>query len=119
MTTLQDLKKLGGFAAEKPVRKEIHFEIDGKQYDAVIHVRQLGIGGYESIFTEDGDRKSQSAKAIAETILLGEKADERLSFDDAYRLKTELASEMLKAFNEVNVPKKSSQGTTNSSATSV
>lgn len=119
MTTLQDLKTLGAFAAEKPVRKEIHFEIDGTEYDAVIHVRQLGIGGYESIFTEDGDHRSQSAKAISEAILLGEKGDERISFEQAYRLKTALASKMLEAFNEVNAPKKPSPGKTSSSATSV
>lgn len=58
MTTLQDLKKLGAFVADKPIRKEVHFEIDGNEFDAVIHVRQLGIGGYEAIFADGSDTKS-------------------------------------------------------------
>lgn len=118
MTTLHDIQKLGGFVAEKPVRKDIHFEIDGQQFDATIHVRQLGIGGYESIFKDDADKQSQSARAISEAISLGQDGKERLSFDDAFRLKQNLGAAMLEAFHEVNAPKKASPDKTSSSATS-
>jgi hypothetical protein len=119
MTTLKQLTAQGGFAATKPVKKHIAFEIDGNALEADIFVRQIGIGEYEDVYlADDKDKRSKTAKIIAESVTLGEDGKERISFDDAYRMKPSLASAILDAFNEVNGAKKSSAAATGSSATS-
>jgi hypothetical protein len=107
MTTLKQLTEQGGFAATKPIKKHIKFEIDGNKLEADIHVRQIGIGEYEDVYVgDDKDKRSKTAKMISESVLLGEDGKERISFDDAYRMKPALASAILDAFNEVNGAKK-------------
>lgn len=119
MTTLQDLKKIGAFAHAKPVQKTIRFDVDGEKMEAIVHVRQLGIGDYEAIQRDEKDNDSFTARAISESILLGEGGKERISLKEAFRLKPSIANAMLEAFSEVNAPKKSLAGTSNSSANSV
>lgn len=118
MITLKELTASGAFAPKELVRKEISFDIDGQTCNATIHVKALGIGDYEAIYNDKDDKKSQTASAISEAILLGENGTERLSFEQAFRLKPEVANAMLTAFGEVNNPKKASADTTNSSVTS-
>lgn len=119
MTTLKQLTEQGGFAAAKPIKKHIEFEIDGQKLEADIHVRQIGIGEYEDAYLGEGkDKRSKTAKVISEAITLGEDGTERISFEDAYRMKPALAGAILDAFNEVNGAKKSSPAAIGSSATS-
>lgn len=117
MTTLKDLQKAGAFVAEKPIKKSIKYTLDGQDYEAEIFVKEIGVGEREALFTGDDDEKSRVAKIIAHTVLLGD-GSERISYPDAFRLKQPLADAMVAACNEVNAPKKSSAGTSDSSATS-
>jgi hypothetical protein len=117
MSTLKELKAMGAFTSDKPVRKEIKFTLNGEDLSAVIHVKHLGIGEYESLFLGDDESRSRTAKAISHAVTLGEDGKERISFQDAYRLEPVLAGAMLTAFNEVNTPKKSSRPASVSSAT--
>lgn len=116
MTTIKELKALGGFVPEKPVLQEIEYKLDGESYRASIYVKRLGIGEYEALFMSVDDKRSRTALTISQAISLGAEGKERISFEDAYRLRPELAGAMLNAFNEVNVPKKSSGRATDSSA---
>lgn len=119
MTTLKQLTTQGGFVAAAPIVKHITFEIDGEKLEADIHVRQIGIGEYEDAYLDDGkDKRSKTAKIISEAITLGDDGKERISFEDAYRLKPPLAGAILEAFNEVNGGKKPSPAATDSSVTS-
>lgn len=118
MTTLKELKAQGAVVSDKPVRKEIAYTLDGEAYKATVHVKRFGIGEYEALFSNDADKRSRSALTIAQAITLGADGKERITFEDAYRLRPELATAMLGAFNEVNVPKKSSGRGTASSASS-
>lgn len=118
MTTLKELEKSGSFVADKPVKKSINYTLDGQDYTADIFVKELGIGEREALFTDGDDDKSRMAKIIAQGILLGDDGKERISYDYAYRIKGALGEAMINAFNEVNAPKKSSAGTSDSSAIS-
>ncbi len=107
MSSLKDLKALGGFVSDKPVKKEIKFKLDGDdELTATIHVKKLAIGDYEALFLVDNEDRSRTAKVISEAITLGD-GTERITFKDAYRLHTSLAGAMISAFNEVNTTKKS------------
>jgi hypothetical protein len=117
MSTLKELKAMGAFTSDKPVRKEIKFTFNGEDLSAVIHVKHLGIGEYEALFLGDEDNRSRTAKAISQAVTLGEDGKEKISFQDAYRLDPAWAGAMLTAFNEVNTPKKSLRPASASSAT--
>lgn len=119
MTSVKQLKELGGFVSDKPVKKDITFSIDGgDELTATIHVKQLNIGEYETLFLTDTEERARTAKAISVAITLGEDGREKISFQDAYRLHPKLAGAMLVAFNEVNnPPKKTSRPASDSSAT--
>lgn len=119
MTTLKDLKQIGGQVPTKPIKKEITFTLEGEEYTASIFVKKLGIGEYEALYlVDDKDNRSRTAKTISTAITLGEDGKEAISFQDAYRLQTPLASAMLQAFGEVNGGKKSSPPENDSSANS-
>ena len=118
MSSLKDLRALGAFVSDKPVRKEIKFKLDGDDdYTAIIHVKKLAIGDYETLFLMGNEDRSRTAKVISEAITLGDDGKERIKFEDAYKLHPSLARAMIDAFNEVNVAKKSSRPETGSSAT--
>lgn len=117
MSSLSDLKNLGGIVSDRPIRKSITFNLGGDDdLTADIHVKRLSVGDYESLFLSGNDEKSRTARVIAETITLGPDGKERISFQDAYRLHPNLASAMIEAFNEVNGSKKPSRPATSSSA---
>lgn len=117
MSSLKDLKALGGFVPSAPIKKEIKFKLDDDtDYDAIIHVKKLAVGDYEALFVVDKEQRSKTAKLISEAVTLGPEGKERITFEDAYRLHPRLASAMVDAFNEVNAAKKSSRPATGSSA---
>lgn len=105
MTTLKDLKALGGVVSEVPVEKEIKFTIDEQEYTAKIHVKRLSIGDHEKLFGK-GDDGERAAHLISHAVMLGEGGKERISFKDAYQLHPRLADAMINAVNEVNGAKK-------------
>lgn len=114
MTSIKDLESLGAFVPDAPVKKEVPFYLAGKDVTVSIFVKRLGIGHYESLFLNDKDERSRTARAISEAVTLGEKGEQRLTFDQAYKLDPQLAREILTAFNEVNSPKKPSAPVTDS-----
>lgn len=106
MSSLKDLKGMGGLVPDAPVKREIKFKLDGVDYTASIFVKVLGIGSYEEKLIGGDDKKSRTAQLISETITLGDDGKEKLSFEEAYKLRPALAGAMVKAFNEVNAEKK-------------
>lgn len=117
MTSLNDLKKAGGFVPEAPIAKSITFKTDnGDDVSADIFVRKLGVSDYESLFTGEAVSKSHTAMAIHVGIRLG-KGDEVIPYDLAARLDKSLATALMRAFQEVNGPKKTSPSAKGSSAT--
>lgn len=117
MSSMKELRALGGFVSDKPVKKEIKFTIDdGDELSAFIHVRKLSVGDVEALFITDKEERSRTAKLISEAVTLGDDGKEKISFQDAYRLHTSLAAAMVNAFNEVNSSKKSLRPVTGSSA---
>lgn len=118
MTTLKDLKAMGAFIPDTPIEKEIKFRLDdGEEVSSTIFVKRLNIGEYESLFLNDKEERSRTAKMISEGIRLGDKGQERLTFQQAYTLHPSIAGAMITAFNEVNTPKKASRPESGSSAT--
>lgn len=118
MSTLKELKAMGGFVPDKPISKEIKFTLDdATEYSAIIHVKKMNIGEYEALFLTDKEEKSRTAKIISVGVFLGEDGKERIPFDEAYKLHPSLAGAMVTAFHEVNIPKKVSRPKTDSSAT--
>lgn len=115
MSKLKELESMGGFISTKPVPKEIKFDIDGKEYTASVFVKRLSVGDFESLFINDKEERSRTAKLISEAITLDE-GRERIPFQKAYQLHPALAGAMVKAFNEVNESKKASRPATDSSA---
>lgn len=108
MTTLKDLQKVGCFVPEAPVPRTIVFKgDDGKDYDASVFVKKLGVADYESLFVGGAQSRSHSAMAIHVGIRLGEKGDEVIPYELAMRMDKGLASALMDVFNEVNGPKKS------------
>ena len=118
MSSLKELQALGAFVSDKPVKKEITFKLDGdEEHTAVIHVKKLSVGDYESLFLTEKEERSRTATLIAQAVSLGPDGKERISFEQAYKLHAGLAGAMVNAFNEVNLAKKSSRPETGSSAT--
>lgn len=117
MTSMKDLKEMGGTVSPIPVKKEIKFTLkDEVEYTAVIHVKRLGIGDYEALFLVEGEERSRTAKIISQCITLGPSGKEPITFKEAYQFQPALAGAMIVAFNEVNSAKKSSPPATGSSA---
>lgn len=118
MTSLKELKAMGAFIPDEPIKKEIKFRLDdGQEVSTTIFVKRLNIGEYESLFLSDKEDRSRTAKMIAEGIRLGDKGQERLTFQQAFTLHPSIAGAMIGAFNEVNTPKKSLPPEKGSSAT--
>lgn len=106
---LQDLKDRGGFVPQAPIPVEVTWTRkgpDGAEASDTftIHVLRQSFGTIERLLltdSKDPDR-SQSARFIAETIRLGDKGKEVITYADAYALEPSLAGVFLKAINEVN-----------------
>lgn len=106
MTSLKELRELGGLVSEKPIKKDIKFKVEEDEITAVVHVVRLGIGDYEkAVESKEGDR-SHMAHIISSFVRLGDNGAEKISYTDAYRLTPSLGGAMVQAFNEVNAAKK-------------
>ena len=106
MTSLKELKAKGALISGAPVPADIewtHVGEDGQEVTdkfKVFVIRQ-SFGVIDRIFSGENDR-SRSAKFISECIRLGEKANEQISYDDAFQLDPGLAAAFVDAINRVN-----------------
>jgi tail assembly chaperone len=68
-----------------------------------VFVKRQSFGSIERLFLkDDDDDRSRSAAYIADTILLGDKGTEPMSYNDAYQLEPSLAKVLIEAINSVN-----------------
>ena len=109
---LTDLKSRGAFVGNVPQRKTIQWsQIDPGTGERVtdnvdIFVRPLSFGDVERIYVNGfgGDDRSRAAALICARVLLGENAEERLSYEEAYSLEPGLGAAMIKAIEDVGEP---------------
>lgn len=102
MISIDSLSKTGAFVSNVPVKRTITYKLDdGVETTGDIHVKRLSVGDHESLFMAP-DEKSRTAKVISKVIFLGEKGDERMTFEQAYSLHPNLATAMINEFNIVN-----------------
>lgn len=92
---LAEIRNAGGFIPDEPVKVPV--EWGEHKFD--VYVKRLAFGEVEDLFTDK--TRSQSAKMIAASVLLGEDR-EAISYDDAYRLHPALAAKLIEAINKVN-----------------
>jgi hypothetical protein len=106
VSSLDELRQLGGFVSDRKVEREITFSIDGEGPNtATIFVKKLSVGEHERIFLSpelDDERRSRMALMISECVSLGESGDEAIPFREAYTLHPDLANAMIKAIGSVN-----------------
>lgn len=104
---LKDLIDKGGFVSAEPVKKSVEWvhEVDGEEVTDTFDVWVLkqSFGHMERIWAGPDD-KSRSAALISECIRFGDKAQEQLTYDQAFSLHPGLATSLMVAFNEVNSP---------------
>lgn len=104
---LAELKARGGFVALAPVAKEVTWkhkdEATGEELvdTFTVHVKRQSFGAIESIWAS-GEERSKSASYISQSIRLGDKGKDSLTYDDAYQLDPSLAGVLIAAINEVN-----------------
>lgn len=105
--SLSDLVAEGAFVDPTPVPVPITYTLDdGVEREALIHVKRLSIGDYQSLVTTGDAGRSHVAEVVEAAIRLGAGGKEQISYKDAYRLHVNLANAMMNAFHEVNSPKK-------------
>lgn len=103
---LAELKAKGGIVAAAPVQKEVTWV---RKNDAgeevtdtfIIFVKRQSFGSIETIWASGEDR-SKSASYISQSLRLGDKGKEQMSYDEAYQLDPSLATVFITAINEVN-----------------
>lgn len=104
---LSELKAAGGFVSAEPVKVPVRWrrgEDDVTEFD--IHIRRLSFGEFERIYVDPKDKeRSRTAALISACVLFGEKADEPITYKDAYQLEPSLASALVAAITEVTRPK--------------
>jgi hypothetical protein len=100
---LKELRAKGAFVSAHPVKRSITWKSqDGVELTFDVHVKRLAFGDYESLFLSEQDDRSRMARALCETVKLGDDGKEELSYKDAYQLEPSLARVLLDAVNEVN-----------------
>jgi hypothetical protein len=107
---LQWLRDNGGIVPQTPVTREVSWTHPGPDGQDVtdtftVRVKKLSAGAIERLYAESGKRTrtSYSATMIAETIVLGEEGDERLTYEQAFDLDPTLAEVLLRdAVHHVN-----------------
>lgn len=99
---ITDLKSEGGFVSSKLVAKTIKWDAEDKQHEGEIFVRRVSFGTIDQIMGRDDSDQGMNTALIVETIRLGEKGEEQLTYDQAYQLEPNLAAAMVEALMEVN-----------------
>lgn len=102
---LKTLQQQGGFIDETPVKESVTWRRgDGDEVKFDVHVVRQPFGVVDEVLkTSDG--RSQSARMISNCIRLGEKGQERLTYDQAFVLDPALAFALIGAINRVNAKK--------------
>jgi hypothetical protein len=108
---LAELKAKGGFVALAPVAKEVtwtHKNDAGEEVKDTftVFIKRHSFGTIEQIWAGESDR-SKSASYIAQSVRLGERGKDALSYEDAFQLDPSLATVLIGAINEVNSTGKS------------
>lgn len=105
---LKDLKRRGAIITGDLVKKSVTWthadeatgdEVDD-QFDIYV-VKRLTFGAFDRIWGQALDQ-SKAALLIAECVRLGDEGEERLSYDDAYRLHPGLATVFMEAVKQVH-----------------
>jgi hypothetical protein len=104
---LADLKAKGGCIDLAPVRKSITWKHTGESGEEVtdtfdVWVVRLSFGAIDRLSKINSTERSSNAELIAASIRLGDKGEERLSYDIAYSLDASLALELVRAVAEIN-----------------
>ncbi|ONN70656.1 phage tail assembly chaperone family protein, TAC [Pseudomonas oryzihabitans] len=113
---LNDLKAAGAFVEAAPVKKTIQWnrgQLDAKNKPMIdeftVLVKRQSFAVVEQLYApaagEDEAtlaKRSRNAKLISECVLLGEKGDEQIPYEDALNLEPNLAFALLKVVHEVN-----------------
>ncbi|PNQ53570.1 hypothetical protein C1141_20565 [Vibrio agarivorans] len=100
---IAELKKAGGILPPEPVKKNGAWK--GNTFD--YWVVRPGYGQFERMLREDKTIKgesytSQMAQMIALCVRLGKKAEEQLTYEQAFCLDPALARVFIEGINEVN-----------------
>jgi hypothetical protein len=100
---LAELKAAGGFVPSAPIKKSVTWKRKGHD-DVVfdVRVKRQSFGMIERTFMTGDDDRSNSAAYIADSILLGDKGSEAMTYEDAYQLEPSLAKALIDAINAVN-----------------
>jgi hypothetical protein len=105
MNSLKDLIDMKAFIPDELVPRQITFDLDdGKGAQTFdIFVRRMSIGVHEAIWADGGSlNPSKTARLLSEAIRLGEKGEEKLTYQQAFELNAKIALEMSKAITDVN-----------------
>lgn len=106
---LEDLKSLGGFVDDAPVKKHITWKApDGTEHEGDVYVVRQPFGTIEKALSDFDEDRSRGAHLIALSIRLGDDASEALTYEQAYALTPALAWAFVNAINETNRPPKPS-----------
>ena len=103
---LKQLEEKGGLVSGEPVPKKVKWvRSDGEIVEFDILVKPLSYGRLERIIRdlksdEDDDDRSYNALVISECVVLDE--GERISYEDAYRMRPGLATAISNVVREVN-----------------
>lgn len=102
-----ELKAKGGFVPLAPVKRDVVWTRktesgETEELKFSVFIKKHSFGTIEQIWSGDDDKRSKSAAYIAQSIRLGDKGQEALTYEDAYQLDTGLATVLIAAINEVN-----------------
>ncbi|WP_295460503.1 phage tail assembly chaperone family protein, TAC [uncultured Pseudomonas sp.] len=111
---LKELKAAGAFVEAAPVKKPIkwpHLDENGDPVtdEFTVLVKRQSFAVIENLYSPDAGegeadvaKRSRNAKLISECVLLGEKGEEQIPYEDARNLEPNLAFALLNAVHEVN-----------------
>lgn len=103
---IEDLIAHGGFVSDEPVKRTVIWKKrndSGEQVELKfeVFIKRHSFGAIEKVWSVDGD-KSKAAAFISQSILFGEKGDQKLSYEKAFQLDPGLASVFISEINDVN-----------------
>jgi hypothetical protein len=105
---LKTLRERGGIIPAAPVKREVtwtHAAEDGGEVTDTftVHIVRHSFGTIDRMFTGGVEAdKSQAARFISGSVLLGDDASEAIPYEVAYQLEPALARLLMEAINEVN-----------------